>query len=62
MSIDQEIRMARLEKQIETVEAENYSLRQKVEELEAELKFSIPTMREPAEVIGSWHKTKGNSE
>ena len=54
--------MARLEKQIETVEAENYSLRQKVEELEAELKFSIPTMREPVEVIGSWHKTKGNSE
>ena len=44
MSIDQEIRMARLEKQIETVEAENYSLRQKVEELEAELKFSIPTI------------------
>ena len=50
MSIDQEIRMARLEKQIETVEAENYSLRQRVQELEAEMKFSLPTMREPVAV------------
>ena len=61
MSIDQEIRMARLEKQIETIEAENYALRQRVAEMELELCYSFQPLKEPVEVVGSWHKTKGNS-
>lgn len=54
-----EIRMARLEKQIETIEAENYALKQKISYLEDQIRTSYPPLKEPIEVIGSWHTTKG---
>lgn len=56
-----EIRMARLEKQIETVEAENYSLKQRIEELENEIRFVYPPLKEPVQVVGYWN-TSGNME
>lgn len=58
----EDIRLARLEKTIETIEAENFSLKQKVKELEDQICRDFPPLREPIEVIGCWHKTKGNSE
>ena len=61
MSISQEMRMARLEKQLETIEAENYSLRQRIAEMELEICQKFQPLREPIEVVGSWHKTRGNS-
>jgi len=57
----EDIRLARLEKAIETIEAENFSLKQKVKELEDQIRYDFPPLKEPIEVIGSWHKTKGNS-
>lgn len=56
-----EIRMARMEKQIETIEAENYRLRQKIKELEDEIRFTYPPLTEPVEVVGYW-ATTGNRE
>lgn len=56
-----EIRMARLEKAIETIEAENYGLKQRIKELEDEIRFAVPTFTRPVEVIGEWHTTKGAS-
>ena len=59
--IQQEIKMAKIEKQIETLEAENFSLRQEVKRLEAMVLANFPPLTEPIEVIGSWHTTKGAS-
>lgn len=56
-----EIRMAKLEKQIETVEADNFMLRVKIRELENQIRNQFPPLTEPVEVIGSWHTTKGAS-
>jgi len=61
MTINEEIRIARMEKQIETLEAENESLRNKINRLELEICSSYPPLREPVEVVGSWHTTKGAS-
>ena len=59
--IQQEIKMAKIEKQIETLEAENFFLRQEVKRLEAMVLANFPPLAEPIEVIGSWHTTKGAS-
>lgn len=61
IDICHEIRMARMEKQMETIEAENYALRQKIAELEIQILASFRPLKEPIEVIGSWHTTKGAS-
>ncbi|NDA26752.1 MAG: hypothetical protein EBZ05_07945 [Verrucomicrobia bacterium] len=57
----EDIRLARMEKAIETIEAENFSLKQRIKELEDQIRYDFSPLREPIEVIGSWHKTKGNS-
>ncbi|NCZ96628.1 MAG: hypothetical protein EBZ44_05795 [Verrucomicrobia bacterium] len=57
----EDIRLARVEKSIETLEAENFGLKQRIKELEDQIRYDFPPIKEPIEVIGSWHKTKGNS-
>jgi len=58
----EDIRLAKLEKAIETIEAENFGLKQRIKELEDQIRYDFPPLKEPVEIIGSWHKTKGNSE
>jgi len=62
VKICNEIRMARLEKAIETIEAENYGLKQRIKELEHEIRFATPTFAQPVEVIGEWYTTTSNKE
>ena len=57
-----DIKLARLEKAIETIEAENFGLKQRIKELEDQIRYNFSPLTEPVEVIGSWHKTKGNGE
>jgi hypothetical protein len=57
----EDIRLARVEKSIETLEAENFGLKQRIKELEDQIRYDFTPLTEPIEVIGSWHKTKGNS-
>ena len=57
----EDIRLARLEKSIETMEAENFGLKQRIKQLEDQIRYDFAPLKEPVEVIGSWHKTKGNS-
>lgn len=58
----EDIRLAKLEKAIETIEAENFGLKQRIKELEDQIRYDFPPLKESVEIIGSWHKTKGNSE
>lgn len=57
--IKREIKMAKIEKQIQTLEAENHFLKQEVKRLEEMLCERFPPLNEPIQVIGSWHTTKG---
>lgn len=60
-TISQEIQLARIEKAKETVEAENYALRQRIADLENELNSYSKPLTEPVEVIGRYYTT-GNKE
>lgn len=60
-TINQEIKMARIEKRLETLEAENFRLRQEIRNLEESLCAQFPPLTEPVEVIGSW-VTTGNGQ
>lgn len=59
--LKQEIRMAKIEKQIQTLEAENFALRMEIKAMENTIRGIFPPLTEPVEVIGSWHTTKGAS-
>lgn len=59
--IKQEIQMAKIEKRIETLEAENFALRQEIKDLENMVRGVFPPLTEPVEVIGSW-VTTGNGQ
>ena len=53
--------MAKIEKRIETLEAENFALRQEIKDLENTIRGIFPPIKEPVEVIGSW-VTTGNGQ
>jgi hypothetical protein len=58
----EEIKLAKLEKAIETIQAENFGLMQRIIKLEDKIRYDFSPLNEPVEVVGSWHKTKGNQE